>query len=67
MSKKLPTDPKCSNEIWYSDNPVPRFSYPNEETEARIAYADYQIKSKIISQGKKVKVVHMYLFPSRSA
>lgn len=43
----------CSNEIWYSDNPAPIFAYPSEKTQARIAYADYQIKSKIISQGKK--------------
>ena len=53
MNKKLHTVHKCSNEIWYSDNPAPIFAYPSEKTQARIAYADYQIKSKIISQGKK--------------
>lgn len=53
MNKKLHTVRKCSNEIWYSDNPAPIFAYPIEKTQARIAYADYQIKSKIISQGKK--------------
>lgn len=53
MNKKLHTVRKCSNEIWYSDNPAPIFAYPSEKTQARIAYADYQIKSKIISQGKK--------------
>ena len=35
---------KYSNDIWYSDNPLPIFAYPTGKTQARITHAHCQIE-----------------------